>query len=232
MASSDGSYIICRNSLLGFKWLVRSISTSPCSVESTCLLRFMHHVGYGNKREYLLEKLLPQLSCGSTLVNAVSVKRSCMFNSSIIRGYAKGITNESIELKTDEDIIRFNIGNQSREGASSKKAKETAKKSNMSRKAKLNELRFYRLKAKKKMNSPNPEVRIRYKLEKVGKQSFGKVTFVLMVSWIPLVYSSDVFTFFHDSICVYMYRHINSPIYFFLLGKKKGSMVDRETEEI
>ncbi|KAG4121904.1 hypothetical protein ERO13_D11G235100v2 [Gossypium hirsutum] len=36
----------------------------------------------------------------------------------------------------------------------------------MSRKAKMNELRFYRLKAKKKMNSPNPEVRIRYKLEK------------------------------------------------------------------
>ncbi|MBA0874286.1 hypothetical protein Goshw_014626 [Gossypium schwendimanii] len=39
----------------------------------------------------------------------------------------------------------------------------------MSKKAKVNELRFYRLKAKKKMNSPNPEVRIRYKLEKYLK---------------------------------------------------------------
>ncbi|KAG5042176.1 hypothetical protein JHK87_006091 [Glycine soja] len=40
----------------------------------------------------------------------------------------------------------------------------------MSRKAKLNELKFYRLKAKKKMNSPNPEVRIRYKLEKAKRK--------------------------------------------------------------
>ncbi|PPD78402.1 hypothetical protein GOBAR_DD24674 [Gossypium barbadense] len=40
----------------------------------------------------------------------------------------------------------------------------------MSKKAKVNELRFYRLKAKKKMNSPNPEVRIRYKLEKAKRK--------------------------------------------------------------
>ncbi|KAJ6756934.1 GROUP II INTRON SPLICING FACTOR CRS1-LIKE [Salix koriyanagi] len=38
------------------------------------------------------------------------------------------------------------------------------------KKAKLNELRLYRLKAKKKMNSPNPEVRIRYKLEKAKRK--------------------------------------------------------------
>jgi len=41
------------------------------------------------------------------------------------------------------------------------------KKKKMSRKAKVNQLKWYRLKAKKKMKSPNPEVRIRYKLEKV-----------------------------------------------------------------
>nr|XP_018686918.1 PREDICTED: uncharacterized CRM domain-containing protein At3g25440, chloroplastic isoform X2 [Musa acuminata subsp. malaccensis] len=40
----------------------------------------------------------------------------------------------------------------------------------MSRKAKLNELKWYRLKAKKKMKSPNPEVRIRYKLEKAKRK--------------------------------------------------------------
>lgn len=40
----------------------------------------------------------------------------------------------------------------------------------MSRKAKINQLKWYRLKAKKKMKSPNPEVRIRYKLEKAKRK--------------------------------------------------------------
>ncbi|XP_039040061.1 uncharacterized CRM domain-containing protein At3g25440, chloroplastic-like [Hibiscus syriacus] len=46
----------------------------------------------------------------------------------------------------------------------------TNKKRKMSKRAKVNELRFYRLKAKKKMNSPNPEVRIRYKLDKAKRK--------------------------------------------------------------
>ncbi|KAI3445722.1 hypothetical protein Pfo_002387 [Paulownia fortunei] len=164
------SAITRRESLLGFKWLVRSISTAPCSAEATLVMRFMGRFGYGNQRKH---HFLPNLSSGYTLVNALSVKRSCMFgphNISIVRGYARDTTNASIELKMDEDVIRFNIGNQSREGGSSKKGQKTTKKSNMSRKAKLNELRFYRLKAKKKMNSPNPEVRIRYKLEKAKRK--------------------------------------------------------------
>lgn len=43
-------------------------------------------------------------------------------------------------------------------------------KKKMSRKAKVNQLKWYRLKAKKKMKSPNPEVRIRYKLEKAKRK--------------------------------------------------------------
>jgi hypothetical protein len=45
-------------------------------------------------------------------------------------------------------------------------------KKRKSRNAMLNELRFYRLKARKKMKSSNPEVRIRYKLEKVASKVF------------------------------------------------------------
>lgn len=117
-------------------------------------------------------------------MNALSVKRSCMirpWSSLIVREYARERANESIEMKMDEDVIRFKIGNQSEERTSLRKRKAMTKKADVSRKAKLNELRFYRLKAKKKMNSPNPEVRIRYKLEKVGKFFLW---FLLLVSWI------------------------------------------------
>ena len=93
-------------------------------------------------------------------------QRSNIFGSySILRNRlpaTRYISNESVELKTDYDIVRFSLGTP--DDINEKKSQ----KKKMSRKAKLNELRFYRLKAKKKMNSPNPEVRIRYKLEKVG----------------------------------------------------------------
>ncbi|KAG2705135.1 hypothetical protein I3760_05G037900 [Carya illinoinensis] len=48
--------------------------------------------------------------------------------------------------------------------------KKKNKRIKISKRAKLNELRFYHLKAKKKMTSPNPEVRIRYKLEKAKRK--------------------------------------------------------------
>ncbi|XLU96301.1 hypothetical protein S245_010653 [Arachis hypogaea] len=78
---------------------------------------------------------------------------------------ARYLSNESVQVKTDYDVVRFSLG--SPDDISS--IKKSPKKK-MSRKAKLNELRFYRLKAKKKMNSPNPEVRIRYKLEKAKRK--------------------------------------------------------------
>ncbi|KAG4110541.1 hypothetical protein ERO13_D13G055200v2 [Gossypium hirsutum] len=77
---------------------------------------------------------------------------------------ARYLSNASIELKTDEDVIRFSFNKSVGRLAS------TNRKRKMSKKAKVNELRFYRLKAKKKMNSPNPEVRIRYKLEKAKRK--------------------------------------------------------------
>lgn len=160
-----------------------------------------------------MERIIPHLSYRSTLVNALSVKRSAMYephshSSSVVRGYARERTSESIELNTDEDIIRFNIGNQSREGAPSKKRKVTAKKADLSRKAKLNELRFYRLKAKKKMNSPNPEVRIRYKLEKVCIDTF--CVLVSQILWLVLV----MFSAFFSRLCVYIHIHIDVYVFF------------------
>ncbi|GKV22569.1 hypothetical protein SLEP1_g32430 [Rubroshorea leprosula] len=69
----------------------------------------------------------------------------------------------------DDDVIRFSVNKSSDKNGSPRKGR-TTKRVKMSKKAKLNELRFYRLKAKKKMNSPNPEVRIRYKLEKAKRK--------------------------------------------------------------
>ncbi|KAJ4973552.1 hypothetical protein NE237_006726 [Protea cynaroides] len=70
-------------------------------------------------------------------------------------------------LKTDDDIIRFSLD---KEPTDQNGSQRKHKKRKMSRKAKLNELRFYRLKAKKKMRSPNPEVRITYRLEKAKRK--------------------------------------------------------------
>ncbi|RAL38012.1 hypothetical protein DM860_000706 [Cuscuta australis] len=76
----------------------------------------------------------------------------------------------SFVLKTDKDVVRFCVGEDKENDGSLGKAKKTAKKFKMSKRAKVNELRFYRLKAKKKMKSPNPEVRIRYKLDKAKRK--------------------------------------------------------------
>ncbi|KAK8698767.1 hypothetical protein V6N13_114874 [Hibiscus sabdariffa] len=74
--------------------------------------------------------------------------------------HARYLNNASIELQTDEDVIQFSFNKPLVRSVSSNRKKK------MSKRARMNELRFYRLKAKRKMNSPNPEVRIRYKLEK------------------------------------------------------------------
>lgn len=79
---------------------------------------------------------------------------------------ARYMSKASIELETHNDVVRFSVG-KSLEGSLREVKKDKTKRSKMSKKAKVNELKFYRLMARKKMNSPNPEVRIRYKFEKV-----------------------------------------------------------------
>ncbi|XP_010527252.1 PREDICTED: uncharacterized CRM domain-containing protein At3g25440, chloroplastic [Tarenaya hassleriana] len=84
---------------------------------------------------------------------------------------ARYMSNTTIEIRADDvdDVVRFSFNKADGRNVPTRKEKKM-KRRKMSRKAKLNELRFYRLKAKKKMNSPNPEVRIRYKLEKAKRK--------------------------------------------------------------
>ncbi|KAF8087083.1 hypothetical protein N665_0600s0030, partial [Sinapis alba] len=83
-------------------------------------------------------------------------------------------SNSTVELRTDDNVVRFSFNNDNKSVPPPPPISRTEKKwkraKPSSRKAKVNELRFYRLKAKKKMNSPNPEVRIRYKLEKAKRK--------------------------------------------------------------
>ncbi|XP_058115078.1 uncharacterized CRM domain-containing protein At3g25440, chloroplastic-like isoform X1 [Magnolia sinica] len=79
-------------------------------------------------------------------------------------------SNALVTLKADNDVVRFCLDKPAVEREGRTKGKNTQKRKKMSKKAKVNELRFYRLKAKKKMTSPNPEVRIRYKLEKAKRK--------------------------------------------------------------
>jgi hypothetical protein len=73
----------------------------------------------------------------------------------------------AITLDTDGKFARFGVGDTGVVAKQKGRQQSPPKKKKMSRKAKVNQLKWYRLKAKKKMKSPNPEVRIRYKLEKV-----------------------------------------------------------------
>lgn len=82
---------------------------------------------------------------------------------------ARYMSKASIELEMDNDVVRFSVG-KSLERSLREVKKDKTKRSKMSKKAKVNELKFYRLMARKKMNSPNPEVRIRYKLEKAKRK--------------------------------------------------------------
>ncbi|XP_078443952.1 RNA-binding CRS1 / YhbY (CRM) domain protein [Wolffia australiana] len=76
-----------------------------------------------------------------------------------------------VTLKSGDDIARFSIDpSTARNNKIQTKANEGTKHVKKSKKAKLKELRFFRLKAKKKMKSPNPEVRIRYKLGKAKRK--------------------------------------------------------------
>ncbi|KAJ6763417.1 hypothetical protein OIU79_024047 [Salix purpurea] len=82
----------------------------------------------------------------------------------------KHASTASLELRTNNDFVRFSITKDGYPAKEKKGKNKVPKYVKMSKKAKLNELRLYHLKAKKKMISPNPEVRIRYKLEKAERK--------------------------------------------------------------
>ncbi|KAJ0644953.1 putative CRM domain-containing protein [Helianthus annuus] len=81
-----------------------------------------------------------------------------------LNSHVRLATNSAVEMTTDKGSVRFCIDKQVNRLQEREKKQRRIQ---VSKKAKLNELRFYRLKAKKKMRSPNPEVRILYRLGKV-----------------------------------------------------------------
>lgn len=165
----ENVYSLCRDSLVVFCCLAHkvsdsSLSTATCCTQSLAYLMCMH------KRSYSVSRALLEVPCVISSLDFALVQKTntfasqCNFRKWIFSRY---MSNTSVELKTDSNVVRFSIGMPFYSDGSSQKRKTVMKRVKMSKKAKLNELRFYRLKAKKKMNSPNPEVRIRYKLEKV-----------------------------------------------------------------
>ncbi|CAL5052551.1 unnamed protein product [Urochloa decumbens] len=76
----------------------------------------------------------------------------------------------AVRLDTGGGFARFAVGDTDRANEKGDQRQQPPKKKKMSRKAKVNQLKWYRLKAKKKMKSPNPEVRIRYKLDKAKRK--------------------------------------------------------------
>ncbi|KAL2342461.1 hypothetical protein Fmac_003746 [Flemingia macrophylla] len=158
----------------GFFWLCCLVEHVPTIASSTSVTSYfwsfsphkcIHQRTY---RTPMQPSEVPSLSSPSGFL---LMQKLNIFGSHDILGrwlHSRCQSNESVELKTDNDVIRFSL-DESDDINSAKKSQKN-KKVKMSRKAKLNELRFYRLKAKKKMNSPNPEVRIRYKLEKAKRK--------------------------------------------------------------
>lgn len=69
---------------------------------------------------------------------------------------------ESVELNTENNVARFSLGGRN-SGIRGRRVK-------MSKKAKVKELKFFRLLARRKMRSPNPAVRIQYKIAKAKRK--------------------------------------------------------------
>lgn len=163
------SITISRDSLFGFISLIRNVS-------HLSLLNIPASFGqssYGSCEHQISNRTVKSLQ-ESTYIHCPSgflfTRRYSMWES--FSGFKKWqsvryFSNAAVELKTDCNIVRFSFGEPSSSNGSPLKQKKVAK-TKFSKKAKLNELRLYRLKAKKKKTSPNPEVRIRYSLEKVG----------------------------------------------------------------
>lgn len=121
----------------------------------------------------------------------LSMQRSYLIKSpNVLLQWQHGryMSNALVTLEEDNDVVRFCLDKPSNELGVRNMGKKKLPKRKMSRKAKINELRFYRLKAKKKMASPNPEVRIRYKLEKVGYIIVPLICFLPVVIIIFICY--------------------------------------------
>lgn len=136
-------------------------------------------------------------SCVYSPFSITSMQRSYLIKSPNVLlklQHGRFMSNSVVTLEADNDVVRFCLDKPSNKVEVRNKGKNKLPKRKMSRKAKVNELRLYRLKAKKKMTSPNPEVRIRYKLEKVG---YLNCTFDVFSSWFDHYLHTLLLLFFH-----------------------------------
>lgn len=121
---------------------------------------FVHHLQFHNYSVYTKHRPFVEVP-----------HESASSNQNLFEYSRRYMSNSTIQLRTDDNVVRFTFNNNVPDNKSvHMRTEKKWKRAKPSRKAKVNELRFYRLKAKKKMNSPNPEVRIRYKLEKAKRK--------------------------------------------------------------
>ncbi|PKA50495.1 putative CRM domain-containing protein [Apostasia shenzhenica] len=154
-------HIILRNSWSGF--YNGYCTTSNHTVHSRPSFTPMYNGP--NNRSWKLNLFASNSICSFSLQKSVITELYCLQRWQPIRF----ISNALVSVDTNGRVARFSLGEPcGNQGGQAKGIKKTKKK--MSRKAKRNELKWYRLKAKKKMKSPNPEVRIRYKLEKAKRK--------------------------------------------------------------
>ncbi|KAK2982347.1 hypothetical protein RJ640_009044 [Escallonia rubra] len=158
-----------RDSLICYDCLVQNISYLSFLPKATLFTRILaptHHRSY--KSEGPLPGACHSFPGRSSLLQGLSIIRP--HNVLLSWLHFRYLSNSSIELKTENDVVKFSFGKPTEEKGTLNKGKKTPRRFKMSKKAKVNELRLYRLKAKKKMKSPNPEVRIRYRLDKAKRK--------------------------------------------------------------
>lgn len=139
------------------------IRASPKSLKRVSLVLF-----YGLVHR---ENVIPLLCKASAFAKSLHFQPSYRALSTPVGKWlhVRYMRNASVGVKADGETVRFSLNKQC-DGNRLPMEEKGTKRVKMSKKAKRNELRFYRLKAKKKINSPSPEVRITYKLEKAKRK--------------------------------------------------------------
>ncbi|XP_056163341.1 uncharacterized CRM domain-containing protein At3g25440, chloroplastic isoform X1 [Syzygium oleosum] len=158
--------MIRRDSFVCSSFLAHHVSNTSSLPKDHIFVRSRAHIRESCRIVRLLqERIFLSLSVHPLPMWRLSTHEGCVIADQLL--HARHVSTASFELQTDNDVVRFSINKPLHKNGPPTKVKKRIKKS---KKAKVNELRFYRLKAKKKMNSPNPEVRIRYKLEKAKRK--------------------------------------------------------------
>ncbi|KAI3789020.1 hypothetical protein L2E82_01804 [Cichorium intybus] len=128
------------------------------------------NIRYINKKENLLTRSLTFFPF-SNQISPKPIYADYTIHSLNLKPHVRLAINSAVEMKMDKDVVRFCISKQlERSSDGLKQIQNKQRRVKVSKKAKLNELRFYRLNAKKKMRSPNPETRILYRLGKAKRK--------------------------------------------------------------